>query len=403
MRTGFALLALLFLATPAPAGLHLALEPARPLPAQWRGFLADLRLVRQLRDAADPPPLRDSYTDARLRLEAKAKAGPLSPDDAAELGGVLVRLGEPARAVAVLRAAARLAPGHFRLAANLGTAWQLSGELGAATESLAEAVRLAPAEFKPAEAAQLRLVRGRAGKETGLDDVLTPGATLAESVALVQRLSAWLPNDGRLLWRLAELASDAEDARAAALLMDAAGTDSSIDSPRFRARRGQLRAAADALDAAGTPSPGGKIAFRSPRLLLRTVDPARLPPVRADGSNPFPWAVLRDAQFTGGKWVIPDYLLKLDGLEVRATGTIAPVGSVPAGGLTGFLFTESPVGCWYCDAPGPTRTLSVELAPGRVAEPARQAVRVVGTLRVNRADPEAYPLRLERARVLALD
>ena len=78
-------------------------------------------------------------------------------------------------------------------------------------------------------------------------------------------------------------------------------------------------------------------------------------------------------------------------------------GAPAAGGLTTFLFTENPVGCWFCDAPGPTQTVLVELAPGTEAEPTRHAVRLVGTVKVNRTDAEAYPVRLTAAVVAAAD
>src|SRR4051812_46025689 len=115
MRLLIALNALCLLASSAAAGLHVSTESFRELPADWRGFLPD---HRALRAAAAPrfaltlptTPLRDTYADAALKFEAAAKTRPLTADEAADLGGLYVRLGEPAKAVEVLRTSARAHP-----------------------------------------------------------------------------------------------------------------------------------------------------------------------------------------------------------------------------------------------------------------------------------------------------
>ena len=175
MRTA-ALLTLFALTTPVRAGLYYSGEELRPLPARWSGYLPDHRLLRTVgmtdpRGLIPTPPLRDAYADSALKLEAAAKSGPLTADQAADLGALNLRLGRFDKALGVLQPAVRRHPEHFRLAANLGTAWQVNGDLPQAVTALEEAVRLAPAELRSTEALHLKLVRGRAAdpKATGLD------------------------------------------------------------------------------------------------------------------------------------------------------------------------------------------------------------------------------------------
>src|SRR5205085_8929278 len=127
-------LLLLLLSVPAArAGLHYSGEEINPLPAQWRGFLLDQRLLRGLAftvTAKTPATaLRIQYDKHLAELEKAAKSKPLSADELADLGALHVRLGNPARAVSLLREAHGRYPRHYRIVSNLGTAWQLQGDL----------------------------------------------------------------------------------------------------------------------------------------------------------------------------------------------------------------------------------------------------------------------------------
>ena len=286
-----ALLLMLLAALPAQAGVYYSGESFRDFPARWAGYLPDHRLLRAVgvtdpRGLVPTPPLRDAYTDAALKLEAAAKAGPLSANEAADLGALHLRLGRPAKALAVLRPAARQHPEHFRLAANLGTAWQLNGDLGQAAAALEEAVRLAPANLRGVEALHLKLVlsRRREAKKTALDDLFgvqylgdsgAPEAGKlaaaeakklpADALALVQQLALALPNDGRLLWQLGELANAAGDVRTAANLLDGCVGEFALDGADVRRRRELYRTAAEALDTAGKAAAPTAVTFRSAR------------------------------------------------------------------------------------------------------------------------------------------
>src|SRR5947208_11720956 len=153
---------LLMLASMARAGLYYSGEVFADLPSQWRGFLLDQRTLRQIAvpETAKTPasPARVRYLEERDKLEKKAAAGPLSAEESADLGALYVRLGDPSKAVAVLRQAHQRHPNDFRIVANLGTAWQLLGDLNQAAICLQQAVRLAPGKYQRAEETPLKLV-----------------------------------------------------------------------------------------------------------------------------------------------------------------------------------------------------------------------------------------------------
>lgn len=410
MRALLVLFTLPLLMPAARAGLHYSGESFRQLPARWQGFLPD---HRALRAAAAPQvvanlPLRDAYADAASRLEAARRSRALTADEAADLGALYVRLGKPEKALEVLRPAARAHPAYFRLAANLGTAWQLAGDLPQAVAALDEAVRLAPESEKRAETYHLKLVSKRA-KERRTRDPATPddlfdGKPPPDAVAVAQKLALWLPADGRLVWLLAELAHDAGDVRTAANLLDGCVTEFGMGSQELRAHRQKYRAAADALDAAGEHKRDrGTVAFKSVRALTRALDPATLPPIRPDGVNRLPWAAVAETEIgPKGKPTFLKYVEELDGKTVSVVGNMAPAGS-PEAVLTGFLLTEYPVGCWFCETPGPTQVLTVELKDGATAELTRNVVKVTGTLKLNRSDPERFPFTIVGATVAAAD
>jgi hypothetical protein len=397
------LLALL-LATPAFGGVHLSTDETNPLPAQWRGFLLDLRAVRT---AGNPnaggfrtaTPLRDTYLNAALKLEAKAKLAALSADDAADLGALYLRLGQPEKAVAVLRPARRSYPDHFRLAANLGTAWQLSGNLDQAATDLEDAVRFAPEKWKEAEGLHLKLVRLRAKEKKGadsLDDLFGPKPP-ANAVALTQQLCLWLPNDPRLLWQLAELAHAAGDVRTAANLLDGCVTEYGLKSEDARERRKRYRTAADELDKAADHKPFDGIKFASARVFPKRFDLSRLPKIDPNRPNPLPWAVLDETEI-GKKFVVKylPYVNDLDGLPVSVSGFMQPA---KADEVTEFLLTEFPVGCWFCESPGPLQIVQVDAADGKPIAFTRGMVTVTGKLHLNRTDPERLLFTVTDAKV----
>src|SRR5262245_12952504 len=174
-----ATIVLLLAPTAARAGLYYSGEQYAELPSRLRGFLIDHRALRaagyERPGDVSVTPLRDDYLLAAQNLAKLAKTRALTPDEAADLGAVYVRLGKHDQALAVLIPAARKTPDHFCLAANLGTAFQMTGDLDRAAEYLAEAVRLAPEKLRPFEQYHLKLLRLRLkeGKKapTAVDDL----------------------------------------------------------------------------------------------------------------------------------------------------------------------------------------------------------------------------------------
>jgi hypothetical protein len=420
---------LLFIASPARAGLYYSAEVIAELPAQWRGFLPDHRTLRTL---AAPPtvanPLRERYKADRDRLAKLAGERPLSADESADLGALQIRLGNVTDALTVLRAAHARFPDHFHLAANLGTAWQLNGDLDQAALALRHAVALAPPKLRKAEDLHFRLVTLRRSQPRGtqsLDDLFgvryvgedgtySPGQIAAaerpkvpaDAIAVVQQLALWLPSDGRLTWQLGELANAFGDVRTAAAILDGCVTEFGLRDPELRRHRTILRAAADELTK--TPPTQAQhekhsgVAFRSGRPLARRFDPSRLPAIRPDGLNTLPWAALTATTLDRqSRPTFPHYLRDLDGKRVMLTGYLQPLGDGPEAGV--FLLIEYPVGCWFCEVPEPNGVLVIELAAGKTATFTKNQVKVTGRLVLNGTDPENYLFTIRDAAIVPPD
>ena len=399
MRWLLLLTAVLF-ATPVKAGVYYSGDEPNPLPAQWRGFLLDLRALRL---AANPnaggfksaTPLRDSYLAAALKLEAKAKEGALTADEAADLGAIHIRLGQTESALRVLRDASRKHQSHFRLTANLGAAWHQSGDLERAEATLSEAVELAPKEHRRAEQLHLKLVQLRRKEKSAdaLDDLFglkfQPGETAKlpdDALAVAQQLCLWLPTDARLLWQLGEVANTLGDVRTAATLLDACVTDFGIKSEDARERRKKYRTAADELDKAADHKAFDGIKFASARAFPKRFDAGRLPKIDPTRANPLPWGALDETE-VGKKFAVKHlpYVRDLDGKTVVLSGFMQPA---KADEVTEFVLTEFPIGCWFCESPGPFQVVQVEAAGGKPVPFTRGMITVVGKLQLNRTDPE---------------
>jgi hypothetical protein len=424
-------LCILIAGASAQAGLYYSGEQYASLPTQWRGFLLDHRLLRNIalkpKVESEEGPLRRRYRDEAEKLQAKKK---LSADESADLGALYVRLGEPARAVEVLRQAHQAHPNHFAILANLGTAWQLLGDLRQAESALEQAVRLAPGKQLPFEEAHLKLVRSRSkAQATDLDDlfgvrflgekdVYEPGKLAAaqmkklpnKAVAITQQLALWLPADGPLLWQLAELANAHGDIRNGAAMMEGCITQFGMNNPTLRKHRQALR---DAIENLPKPNVGaneehvgdthvGSIAFRSRRPLISKLIATPLAPIDPKGINPVPWELLGETVLEKPfKPRFPKYVQELQGKQITMTGFMFPLREDPD--LAAFLFIEAPVGCWYCEMPETTGIVFVEMPAGQTARYQRGLIRITGRLQLNSADPEDFLYAVKDARVGAID
>ncbi|MCI0683777.1 MAG: DUF3299 domain-containing protein, partial [Gemmataceae bacterium] len=295
-------------------------------------------------------------------------------------------------------------------------------------------VRLAPGKFHAAETLHLKLVQARllqlrrpAGPPD-LDDLFgvryvndkgefEPGKLAAaerkklpaRAAALVQQLALWLPADGPLLWQLAELANAHGDLRTAAAMLDGCVVQFAMNHPELRRRRQMLREAVDNLPKLQVGDKtqhedkhAGTLAFRSKRPLLSRLDNAPLPPVSDTGTNELPWQLFADtvvdAKF---RPTFAKYLHELAGKEVAINGFMQPLRADPE--MTGFMFIEYPVGCWYCEMPDTVSIVYVELPPGKTTTFRRGLVRVVGRLTLNSSDPEDFLYAIRDARVGGVD
>ena len=403
-------LSISLVSTTLQAGVYYSGDARNELPAEWAGFLRDQRALRMAVDPrSDFAPLRDTAIDAVVKLEQFKKTRELTADELADLGALHSRLGQPEKAVGVLRPAHRQYPEHFRIAANLGTAWQQSGDLAQATAALEEAVRLAPKQHRAVEELHLKLVRARAKEKKGesrLDDLFgvdySEGAQAklpANALALAQELAVVLPFDARLLWQLAELANAHGDVRTAANLLDGAVVELGLQADEARKRRARYRAAADELAKKEDHAiHKGTLKFASSRVFKTLIDETKLPKVDPKGINPLHWSALAETTLT--KKFEPKFLKyigDLDGHTVTFTGFLRPTRN--GDGLTEFLITESPIGCWFCESPGVTQVIWVELADGKTLDFSRAPMQVTGKLELNRTDAESHLYRVTGATV----
>lgn len=423
---------LFLVAAVSNAGLYYSGEKYSSLPAQWRGFLMDHRLLRNIgikpKIESEENPLRARYRQEMEALKKRGLKDPLGADDLADLGALYIRLGEIDRAVDVLQKAQRAHPNHFALNANLGTAWQRFGDLRQSIAALEQAVKLAPGKYQAFEEAHLRLVRTRQRGQAGeLDDlfgvrfgndkgVYEPGKFSdaerkklpAKAVAIAQQLALWLPADGPLLWQLAELANAHGDFKNAAAMMEGCVVSFGMSNPTLRKHRQILRDAAEKLPQVKLGSEEhkeqhpGAIKFLSRRALTAMIDAAPLPPIDPKGVNSVPWELFAETTiekpFTP---VYPKYLKELEGKQVSLTGFMYPLRDDPE--VRAFLFIEAPVGCWYCEMPDNTGIVYVELPRGEATRYQRGLIRVVGQLQLNSNDPEDFLFTLKNARAGVLD
>lgn len=415
------------------AGLYYTGEQYAPLPAQWSGFLDDWRMLRNLsqvpaglsgavwQQPAGAP--RQRYQEHAERLEKLRSERGLTADEAADLGGLYLRLGEPRRALSVLRPAYQEHPRHFAIVANLGTAWQRCGNLEQAVVFLEQAVQLAPQQWQRYEQFHLRLVQQRlrrgGDRELQLDDFFgvryeeadgsyPPIRSAPElrqrlpedALAIVQQLLLWLPDDAALAWHFAELAVLYGELRVANQIFDLLVTAWNVHSPVVRAHRKAIRQVE-----AGLPSkPSGHtahkpIAFRSRRALLpRRPDSEPLPPVLENGVNLVRWDWLSDTgmdeQF---RPTFPQHLRRLDGKLVMLTGFMQPLTDELE--HRAFMLLEYPVSCWYCEMPPPNGIVFVELANGKTASWQPGLIKIVGRLRLNDKDPEDFLFHIRQAQL----
>ena len=75
------------------AGLYYSGETYADLPAQWRGFLLDQRMLRNITADVDPPsPIRVRYLDEAAKFEKIAKDRALTAEELADAGAIVAKV-----------------------------------------------------------------------------------------------------------------------------------------------------------------------------------------------------------------------------------------------------------------------------------------------------------------------
>ena len=239
-------LLILAVAAAAEAGLYYSGEQYASLPAQWRGFLLDHRLLRNIavkpKVEAEASPLRTRYRLAAEKPQACGRQGQAERRTSSPTSGRST-FGS-ARSSACRRSAAagaRRASESLRHRRQSRHGLAAHGDFVRPQPALEDAVRLAPGKVAAARgsASQARpwpiAMPSRATSTIFSASVyrMTRAATSraswrrpqmkklpAKAVAIAQQLALWLPADGPLLWQLAELANAHGDFRNAAAMME---------------------------------------------------------------------------------------------------------------------------------------------------------------------------------------
>lgn len=355
------------------------MEQLEPLPASWRGLVLDLQALRNLARGDNlAAGLRPVYSQELSRLEKQN-----SPDanDLAEIGGLLIRLGNIDRALGFLRGANARNPDHPAILAHLATAMTLVSDFTGAEAILVLAAKNRHASWQQTEIAHLTLVRQRLKRNSAMPDL--PNVSLAT----LQELMLSFPADPRLMWQASEMAAAMGDQTNAIRLLDIATGELGLREPTALRRRVELRRN-------GHDNHEPAAAFRSYRPLAPLAIEVPLP--AADmGVQPLPWSLGASVRQGNRGFQFPALLKGLQGKRVRVVGHAQFLGDEP--GEAPFLLVEQPFGCWWCERPDLSGQFLVDLAEGEILVPTRNPVVVEGILELNANDPERHPLQIRNA------
>jgi hypothetical protein len=313
VRRGVLALLLWNLAAPVNAGIYQTVEPIQGPTVTKEGvepvafilFRDDVIQALPLVPAEKRPnnEIRERYLRQREELLRRQRTGRATDEDMVNLSAVLIRLGEPDKAVEVVTAHAGRGSRHFMLLANLATANYLadpgdptrpgqSGRLTRAIDLVTDCLAVWPKEWPGLTAEQLAwykrseetfrsLLRSRrrelaqpAKELRGLDPLFGPadnpvrfegesGAYEAgklapaeqaklppDATAVVQQLLIWLPADTRLCWLYGELLNAQGDLKTAREVLDYCVFARAYHHPELQEHRQQLNEAVSEAAAA---------------------------------------------------------------------------------------------------------------------------------------------------------
>jgi tetratricopeptide (TPR) repeat protein len=279
-------------------------------PAEFRQRLAQLGSLVTMPAGQ---PLKDRYLERRHALESRVRQGQVSGDDRLALSAVMMRLGENAHAMSLLRDDPLLVRADPLAAAQLSTLLALEGKYEEAAIYCRQALDAWPVARAPYTPAQLRsckrselyalqLYRNRAkerakgekngrepddlfglrfarsgasyvhGRPTPEDQKKLPG----DALGIVEQLLLWMPSDSRLYWQYAELLNAMGNTNQAAQVMDECLWNRRYDAPLLRQHHQILREAlAAAVETGGvalpTPEAAVEVSWRIDRGLVTAV------------------------------------------------------------------------------------------------------------------------------------
>lgn len=390
-------------------GIYLKSETWNEMPSQWKGWLLDHRQFLRCQNpvpGVKPTEMRVRYERLVKELRDKQKAKALTPDEMAELGGLLLRLGKPEEALGLLQGAQRANPQHFKLTSHLCQAWCATGQWAQARTLSEEAVRLAPGRWLGPEELMAKWIRLRQSAPSDRLDPLFDAswdglveAVLAEKpwakaksispsdMGNLQTLALWFPSDGRLLAQTGVLCAVVGDVRQAALILEGAVSEFGVRDPLVMKLRSVCK---DLAAKPGDHKPHqALVKYRSTRPLEDTSELPDLPPVVPGMRTEIPWIVFSKTKLGPRREPdFPKFLKSLDGTEVSLEGYLQPFGENLDAGV--FLLVENAVGCWWCEMPDLTGMIRVELAENQPLPALRRSVEVRGKLRLNATNPESH-------------
>jgi hypothetical protein len=263
-----------------------------PAPGEFRQRLAQLGSLLMMPAGQ---PIKDRYLRLQSELEGLVRQGRASNDDRLSLSAIMMRLGETAQAMSILRDDPHLVRVDPLASAQLSALLALEGKYEDAAIYCRQALDAWPAVRKSYTPAQLQsckrcelyalqLYRRRAleqakgdtnGREP--DDLFgihfaaggsayVPGRLThdeqkklpVDALGIVEQLLLWMPSDTRLYWQYGELLNATGDKSQAAQVMDECLWNRRYDAPLLRQHRQILR---EALAQAAEP---GVVALPAP-------------------------------------------------------------------------------------------------------------------------------------------
>lgn len=291
----------IYATTGMPPGPEVEGGAVKPMPAAWFRDNLNERLALTLEQPASDRLVKKRQELLRIvnELDSKRKAGVATLDDQINLSANLMWVGKPREAVEVLEPLARgEGRSNFMVLSNLATAYELAGQLERVPDYLQQARLAWPDEapgmskeqlawYKTVDRLQFRLAllrraelaRQPAGVRfhpEGMDGLFgeppvqyvgESGAYEAgklaakeqaklpkDSLASLQQLVLWFPDDTRLLWQVGELLNaQGQVSEAYDILDDCVGAARRYDSKELKEHRRILQ---EARPAPPPPPPG---------------------------------------------------------------------------------------------------------------------------------------------------